>query len=212
MQSQSPIAAFKACNVIQSIGIAYSKVVLPSSDSKGESKNRTYCPTTGNDSYTWQYAAEYADQLRRDSRAGALLCKECTLLVRIQLSKKSASHPNCAFADSASTVMCGAMISLTPCIAPTVESECDLHEYADFKDAENMIQKLNVSLSMSTGFPQIPTPRKDCHIMTYPPKQRHKQYVMCPEQDCESLVYMSDQNTSMIESIGLHEHPFWKES
>ena len=34
---------------------------------------------------------------------------------------------------------------------------------------------------------------------------------MCPEQDCESLVYMSDQNTSMIESIGLHEHPFWKE-
>ena len=80
MQSQSPIAAFKACNVIQAIGIAYSKIVLPSGDSKGESKNRTYCPTTWNNSYTWQYAAEYADQLRRDSRASALLCKECTTI------------------------------------------------------------------------------------------------------------------------------------
>ena len=38
LQSQSPIAAFKACNVIQAIGIAYSKIVLPSGDSKGESK------------------------------------------------------------------------------------------------------------------------------------------------------------------------------
>ena len=211
VQSQSPIAAFKACNVIQAIGIAYSKIVLPSGDSKGESKNRTYCPTTWNNSYTWQYAAEYADQLRRDSRASALLCKECTLLVRVQLSRKNANHPNCAFADSASTVMCGAMISLTPCIAPTVERECDVHEYAEFKDAEDMIQKLNVILSKPTGFPQIPAPRKDCHIVTFPPKKRHAQYVMCPEQDCESLVYMSDQNTSMIESIGLHVHPFWKE-
>ena len=42
-------------------------------------------------------------------------------------------------------------------------------------------------------------------------KARKHCRVMCPEQDCESLVYMSDQNTSMIESIGLREHPFWKE-
>ena len=65
LQSQSPIAAFKACNIIQAIGIAYSKIVLPSGDSKAESKNRTYCPTTWNNSYIWQYSAEYADQLRK---------------------------------------------------------------------------------------------------------------------------------------------------
>ena len=82
LQSQSPIAAFKACNVIQAIGIAYSKIVLPSGDSKGESKNRTYCPTTWNNSYTWQYAADYADQLRQ-AGASALLCQECTPLVRV---------------------------------------------------------------------------------------------------------------------------------
>ena len=74
-----------------------------------------------------------------------------------------------------------------------------------------MIQKLNEILSKPIGFPSIPTPRNDCHIMTFLPKKRHQQYVMCPEQDCENLVYMSDQNTSMIESLGLHEHPFWKE-
>ena len=44
--SQSPIVAFKSCNMLQASGIAYSKIVLPSSDSKGESKGRTYCPTT----------------------------------------------------------------------------------------------------------------------------------------------------------------------
>ena len=206
LQSQSPIAAFKACNVIQAIGISYSKMVLPGSDSKGESKNRTYCPTTWNKSYVWQYSAEYADQLRGFSRASALLCKECTLLVRIQLSEKNVNHPNCAFADSASAVMCGAMISLTPCIAPTV-----LHEYAEFNDAEDMIQKLNDILSKPQGFPRIPEPRKDCQTLTFPATKRHKQCVMCPEQDCEALVYVSDQNTSMIESKGLHEHPFWRE-
>ena len=30
LQSQSPIAAFKACNMLQALGIAYSKIVLPS--------------------------------------------------------------------------------------------------------------------------------------------------------------------------------------
>ena len=126
LQSQAPIAAFKACNVIQALGVAYSKVVLPSSDTKGESKNRTYCPTTWRNSYTWSYASEYAAQLRASSRANSLLCKECTLLVRIQLSNKNQNHADCAFADTASTVMRGAMISLTLCIQPKVERECDL--------------------------------------------------------------------------------------
>ena len=51
----------------------------------------------------------------------------------------------------------------------------------------------------------------DCHTMTFPDKQRHSQCVMCTEQDCESLVYMSDQNKSMIETLGIHEDPFWQE-
>ena len=34
-------------------------------------------------------------------------------------------------------------ISLTPCIAPTCERECDLHEYAEFHGVDDMITKLN---------------------------------------------------------------------
>ena len=53
--------------------------------------------------------------------------------------------------------------------------------------------------------------KERCHTLTFPPIKRRQQYVVCPEQDCEGLVYMSDQNTSMIESLGIHENPFWKE-
>ena len=194
LQSQSPIAAFKACNMIQALGIAHSKIVLPSGDSKAESRGRTHCPTTWNYSYQWTYASQYADQLRREAEASALLCKECTLLVRIQLSNKSANHPNCAFADSLSTVMCGAMISLTPCIAPTIDRECDLGEFLEFDSAADMIQKLNDILAKAEGFPSIPVPRKDCHTLWMSSKQRFQQYVMCPEQDCECLVHVRPEH------------------
>ena len=110
-----------------------------------------------------EYASQYADQLRNVG-ASPLLCKECTLLVRIQLSKKNANHPNCAFADCKSTTMCGAMISLTPCIEPTVPRNCDLQEVVQFQDANDMIQQLNGILANPAGFPQIPDPRKDCHL------------------------------------------------
>ena len=65
LQSQSPIAAFKSTNMLQALGIAHSKVILPSGDSKGAEKKRTYCPTTWSHCYTWEYAAQYADQLRQ---------------------------------------------------------------------------------------------------------------------------------------------------
>ena len=73
LQSPSPLAAFKACNMIHALGIAYSKIVLPSGDSKGESKGRTYCPTTWTHCYQWAYASQYADQLR-NVEASSLLC------------------------------------------------------------------------------------------------------------------------------------------
>ena len=92
------------------------------------------------------------------------------------------------------------MISLTPCIEPKSDRDCDLHEYAEFESADDMIQKLNDILAKPDGFPQIPIPRKDCHTLIPQPDKRDKQYVMCPEQDCECLVYMSDQSTSMVEA------------
>ena len=64
-------------------------------------------------------------------------------------------------------------------------------------------------LSKPIGFPQIPAPRKNCQSMTVPPDKRNGQYVMCPEQDCECLVYYGDQNRSMIDVLGLGQDPFW---
>ena len=208
LQSQSPIAAFKATNMLQALGIAYSKIILPSGDSKGAEKKRTYCPTTWTHCYQWEYAAKYADQL---SQAGAspLLCKETTLLVRIQLSNKSQSHPHCAFADCASTTMCGAMISLTPCIASAVPRKCDLDASMSFKDQYDMIQQFNSILAKPQGFPPIPAPRDDCHIFYAKPAERHRQMVICPEQDCEWIAYMNDLDTCMVEALGIHEIALW---
>ena len=62
--SQSPIVAFKSCNMLQALGIVYSRIVLPSTDVKGETKGKTYCPATWNFAYQWKYATEYADLLR----------------------------------------------------------------------------------------------------------------------------------------------------
>ena len=105
--------------------------------------------------------------------------------------------------------MSGVMVSLTPCINPNVDRPIVFNEYAEFKDVNDMIQKLNVILSKPTGFPQIPAPRKNYQSMTFPPDKRNGQYVMCPEQDCEALAYYGDQSRSMIDVLGLGQDPFW---
>ena len=188
--------------------LSIAALVLPNTDVKGETKGKTYCPSTWNYAYQWEYAAKYADQLRQVG-ASSLLCQECILSVIAQLSNKSSSHPNCAFAESASTVMSGVMVSLTPCLKSSVDRPIELKEHAEFKDVQDMIQKLNRILSIPQGFPQIPAPRKECQAMEFPPDKRNDQYVMCPEQECESLVYHGDQSRSMIDLLGLGQNPFW---
>ena len=74
-----------------------------------------------------------------------------------------------------------------------------------FKDVNDLIQYFNAILAGADGFPQIPTPRTDCHIYHAKPAERHKQMVICPEQDCEWVTYMHDTDTSMVEALGVHE-------
>ena len=178
--------------MIQALGIVHSRIALPSSDVKGETKGKTYSPATWNYAYQWKYASGYADLLRQ-AGASSLLCQECILSIIAQLSNKSANHPNCAFAESASTVMSGVMVSLTPCFKATIDRGIALSEYAEFKDEDDVIQQLNSILSQPDGFPQVPAPRKDCQILNISSKKRNDQYVICPEQECECLVYYNDQ-------------------
>ena len=99
---------------------------------------------------------------------------------------------------------------LAPCIASTIPRECDFQESVEYRDADDMIQQLNALLAKPVGFPQIPDPGKDCHLFQAKPGYRHQQYVLCPEQDCEWLVYMSDQSMSMVEALGVQDRPLWQ--
>ena len=73
-----------------------------------------------------------------------------------------------------------------------------------------MIQRLNAILRIPRDFPQIPAPRKDCHVFHAKLGERHKQMVFCPEQDCEWLAYMSDLDTCMVEALGVQDHSLWR--
>ena len=70
--SQSPIVVFKVATVLQSLGIVSSRIILPSSDVKGEKKNKTYCPSTFEMAYQYHSPSEYSDMLR-EARASSLL-------------------------------------------------------------------------------------------------------------------------------------------
>ena len=59
--SQSPIVVFKSCNMLQALGIIYSRVILPSSDVKGEKKEKTYCPATWSYADQLESAPQYAE-------------------------------------------------------------------------------------------------------------------------------------------------------
>ena len=78
---------------------------------------------------------------------------------------------------SASTVMSGVMVSLTPLFKASIDRPIALNEYAEFTDADDMVNKLNAILAIPKGFPQIPDPRKDCRSIQFPPSKRNEQYV-----------------------------------
>ena len=157
--------------------------------------------------YRFQYAADYADMLR-EVGASSLLSLEC-LSVIVQLSNKSSSHPSCAFAESASSVLSGVMVSLTPVYPRKVPRFIALSEYAEFKDASEMVTELNRILSKPKDFP-LPATRTECQILSFPANKRNHQYVICPEQECESLVYHADQSKNMIEILMLDHMAFWE--
>ena len=90
-------------------------------------------------------------------------------------------------------------------------SAFQLNEFAEFKDVNDMVQQLNGILSIPQGVfhrSQL-QPRKDCRSMQFPPGKRNDQYVMCPEQECECLVYYADQSRSVIDVLGLGQDLFW---
>ena len=197
--SQSPIVVFKAA-----------KVLLPSSDVAGEKKDRTHCPATWSYAYLYDTLATYSDQLR-EKGAPSLLSHECVLSVIVQMSNKKANHPQCAFAHSPSCVISGMMVSLIQPYKPKIERPIKLSEIVQFESIEQIRKVLNKILSQADDFVEFPKPRAECEILTFSKEDKNsKQLVICPEQDCETLVFHFDQAKSMIETLKLDEKFEWK--
>ena len=194
---------------LPTLGIIASRILLASSDTKGEKKDQTYCPTTWNYACAYDTPSSYSDQLPQNG-AESLLTHECVLSVIAQMSNKSQRHPQCAFAHSPSCVLSGTMVSLTPVYALKVPRTIKLEEPVQFESLDQLIQVLNGTLSVTEDFVEVPKPRDECRILIFGPKEP-RQYRVCPEQDCEQLVFHFNQQVSVIETLELHEEIELKE-
>ena len=100
--SQIPIVFFKPSTVLPSLGIIASSKV-------GRRIEHTF-QALWNFAYQHHSPADYIRNFRTEG-ASSLPCHECVLSVIVQLSNKNVNHPQCAFADSASSLLSGMMVA-----------------------------------------------------------------------------------------------------
>ena len=189
--SQCPIVCFNASTVLQSVGRIASRTLLPSSDVQGESRERTYRPTTWYYAHAYDTPAQYSDALF-EKGAPAILAHECILSVLVQTSSKDQRHPQCVNAHAPSCVDSGMMISLSQFYQPKKPRPVMLSETLEFNTVENMYEVLNTTLSVAEDFVEVPAVRTDNRILNRKPGD-HIQHKTCHETNCEELVYVFDQ-------------------
>ena len=126
------------------------------------------------------------------------------------MSNENSKHAYCANADDPSPVASGMMISLTLYYQHKADRIVRLIETRDFDTVENMVETFNATLSQAPDFAKVPDINYSNRIC-YPKSGEYSQYKICPETECEELVYAFDQNKSMIEGLGLQDHPLWKQ-
>ena len=85
-----------------------------------------------------------------------------------------------------------------------------LSETLEFNIVDNIYEVLNNTLSQAEHFVKVP-PVRTANAIIYHKPGDFVQYKMRPETDCEELIYVFNQNKSMIEVLELHDNPFWKE-
>ena len=89
------------------------------------------------------------------------------------------------------------MVSLTTVYEGKVPRPITLKSMVEFNSIEHMRETLYRTLSITEDFTGVPKVRAECRILKFGPKD-HKQYKICPEQDCEQLVFNFDPSKSMI--------------
>ena len=81
------------------------------------------------------------------------------------------------------------MVSLVQPYEPKTERPINLSETVQFESIEQMCEVLNKTLSQAADFVGVTKPRAECEILTFSKEDKSsKQFVIRPEQDCESLV------------------------
>ena len=163
-------------------------------------------------------------------RASALLCQECTLLVRVQLTRKSANHPNfciCRFSehshvwcnDQLDTVYCSKGRSSTwspwDCRVPgcrRITKDPCIAQCA-FSDMNS-----NPSFSCKHVFKHSED-EWDCHMMhistekadTLRNSMLHVSQSNGGDARAQLVLYRLTRMQSMIETLDILEDPFWQE-
>ena len=175
------------CIAEHAIGIIASRTLLPSSDVRGESQERVWCPTTWLYACAYDTPAQYSDALF-EKGAVPILAHECVLSVIVQMSNKDQKHAQCANAHAPSSVVSGMMVSLTPYYQPKKNRAVMLTETLELNTVENMYEVLNHTLSQAERFVEVP-PVRTASAIRYPKPGDFVQYKICPETECEELVY-----------------------
>ena len=185
-----PIVCFKALTVMQSMGIIASRTIPPSSDVQGGSRERTYCPSTYIYGHAYDTPTRYSDILSCSTvRYPCLHMSACS---RSSFKNQMSNKPYCANADAPSSVVSGMMISLTPYDQPKADRIGRLIETRDFDTVEEMVENFNSILSQAPDFAKVPDINYQKRIC-YPKSREYSQYKICPETECEELVYALDQ-------------------
>ena len=198
-QAQCPIVCFKASTVFQGMGVIASRTLLPSADVEGQRRQRTYCPTTFNTADSYDTPSAYSDQLARHG-SRSLLAHECVIPLICHMRNKKQKHPTCACAHAPSAVAIGIVIPIISYYQPKFQRKIKLEDMWRLRDQGNLIGVLNDSLrKKKTHFEEVPPVKDDNEIFMYISGKKLP-YKFCPETDAEELVYVSDQELSLIES------------
>ena len=100
------------------------------------------------------------------------------------------------------------MVSLTPAHAPKAPRPIKLEGPVEFESLDHMLAKLKRALHRRRLMQKFQKARVECRILRLGPKNR-KKYKICPEQDCENLVFNFNQTKSMIGILELEKVPEW---
>ena len=184
-------------------GVIASTTLLPSADVEGSRRERTHCPSTFHYAYSYDTPSKYSDILAQ--YGGAHACSRMCAPSHMPDEQLNAKHPYCASTHAPSCVASGLIIPLVEYYQPKVDRIVRMTECGDFPTVADVIGVLNEALKKAPDFAEVPVINGASEIFTCKTGVK-----ICPEADAEELVYVADQEKSIIDVISKHKEDLWK--